>query len=351
MGQNSTKSQRPRGNKRGSWVTFRRRLILVRRLLRGPATVAELIAAANSEQHEVYPPAAVLAVKHDIHALRDEFGCAIRYQRRQNVYTLDHPGELALLDLPDEALDALGRLDAAFADDSPVGSNEQIRLLIGRIVALLPSKRRELIMLRYALPKLEWGGRYREVIDERTLKCIERALSLQRLVSFDYRSNYDSDSKPRRYRVAPYWTYVLDGHSYLETTVIEPPADMAKLQGRAIPFRLDRIVVGSARMLHEERPQERPPQPVFRLVYELAPQVARNRDLSHWFPNTQVTYRDDGSALIDADATNLWHARQTLMRYIEHCRVHEPPELVEMMRQTIQKLAAAYAVAPDTSSE
>ena len=351
MSQVVRKAKHARGNKRSSWATFRRRLILVRRLLRGPATIADLIVTADSEQDEAYPPAAVLAVKRDIQALRDEFGCAIHYQRRHNVYLLEHPGELALLDLPDESIDALGQLHAAFADDSPLGSREQIRLLLGQIVTLLPIERRDLIVERYALPKLEWRGRYSEVLNERTVQCIERALSLQRLVSFTYHSNYDTDGQPRRYHVAPYWTYILDGHTYLETTVIEPPADMATLQGRSIPFRLDRIVAGSARMLPEARPSERPPQRVYQLIYELAPQVARNRDLSHWFANTQISYRDDGSARITAETTNLWQARQTLMRYIEHCRVYEPPELVDMMRQTIQKLAAAYALPSDPRGE
>src|SRR5262245_16135838 len=80
----------PRGDKRSSWATFRRRLVLVRRLLRGPATVAELVAAAETEQGvDAYPPAAELAVKHDLQSLRDEFGCEIRYQRGQRVYVLE----------------------------------------------------------------------------------------------------------------------------------------------------------------------------------------------------------------------------------------------------------------------
>ncbi|NTU85273.1 MAG: WYL domain-containing protein, partial [Chloroflexales bacterium] len=37
------------GTKRSSWLTFRRRLLLVRSLLRGPATSVELIADIDAE--------------------------------------------------------------------------------------------------------------------------------------------------------------------------------------------------------------------------------------------------------------------------------------------------------------
>jgi predicted DNA-binding transcriptional regulator YafY len=128
--------------------------------------------------------------------------------------------------------------------------------------------------------------------------------------------------------------------------VLQPPPDRDKLLFRAIQFRLDRIVPGKIRMAHESIPNARPSQPVYEVIYTLAPAVARNRDVAHWFPETTVDYQDDGSALVKGYVTNLWQARQILMRYIEHCQVLEPPELVEMMRQTVAKMAALYTVLP-----
>jgi hypothetical protein len=46
MPDSHSRKVRTRGEKRGSWATFRRRLILVRHLLREPATIADLVAAA-----------------------------------------------------------------------------------------------------------------------------------------------------------------------------------------------------------------------------------------------------------------------------------------------------------------
>jgi hypothetical protein len=129
---------RARGDKRSSWATFRRRLILVRRLLRGPARVADLLAAAEAEQGpDAYSSAPALAIKHDLQALRDEFGFGIRYRRGHDAYVLEELGDLALLDGPDEGLEALALLDATFPDDAPVGGNDRIRLLIGQIYCAL----------------------------------------------------------------------------------------------------------------------------------------------------------------------------------------------------------------------
>ena len=346
-GETKEVKQRPRGDKRSSWATFRRRLILVRTMLRGPATVDALIRAVKAEQgDDAYPPAAALAVKHDLQALRDEFGCKIRYVREQLVYTLEDLGELALLDLPDDGLEALAVLDASFPDDAPLGANDRVRRLLNHVLALLPAARRDAIGRRYVLPHITWSVSHDEVVDARILSVVRQAISLKRQLAFDYRSNYDPDDQPRHYSVAPYLLYFRDGHTYLDTTVLRAPDDMVRLTLRAIQFRLDRIVTRSARMLSETLPDERPQQPVYELVYVLAPAVARNRDVSHWFPHTAITYRNDGSARVTAQATNIWQARQILMRYIEHCRVLSPPELVELMRQTATRLAALYEAVP-----
>jgi predicted DNA-binding transcriptional regulator YafY len=340
---------RPRGDKRGSWATFRRRLILVRRLLRGPATIDELIAAAEAEQGaDAYPPAAAIAVKHDLQSLRDEFGCAIGYSRAQQSYLLEELGDLALLDLPDDGIEALVSLDAAFPDDAPSGSHERIRLLINRLFALLPKARREQIGRPFTLPRVRWSASYDEEIDSATMAVVKKALTLGRQLAFEYHSNYDPNNRPLHYQVAPYLLYFRDGHTYLDTTVLQAPPEFPQLAQRATQFRIDRIVSRSARMLHEMVPAQRPPQPTYTVAYDLAPAVARNRDVAHWFPQTEIFYRDDGSAHVTAQVTNLWQARQILMRYIEHCRVLEPPELVDMVRLTVSRMAAVYSIAPNS---
>jgi predicted DNA-binding transcriptional regulator YafY len=50
----------------------------------------------------------------------------------------------------------------------------------------------------------------------------------------------------------------------------------------------------------------------------------------------------DGSAIIRAQTSDLWQARQILLRYREHCRVLEPPELIALMRESIERMAELY---------
>lgn len=96
-------------------LVFRRRLVLIRTLLRGPLTCDELIAAVNQEmQGEAYVGDVASALKHDLDALKDEYGCRIAYRRQSKRYTLEDLGELALLDLPDACLAALAFLEQSF---------------------------------------------------------------------------------------------------------------------------------------------------------------------------------------------------------------------------------------------
>lgn len=130
------------GTKRSSWLTFRRRLLLVRTLLRGPASSAELVAAINAELGpQGYPEAAVAALKHDFDALKGEYGCAIRYDRPTQRYHLDELGELALLDLPDACMEALAFLDASFPAGGGLPEHAHIRALLERGQLLLPPAR------------------------------------------------------------------------------------------------------------------------------------------------------------------------------------------------------------------
>ena len=70
------------GIKRSSWLTFRRRLLLVRTLLRSAASGDALITTVNAELGEQgYPDAAAAALKHDFDALKGERSDAAKAAR------------------------------------------------------------------------------------------------------------------------------------------------------------------------------------------------------------------------------------------------------------------------------
>jgi predicted DNA-binding transcriptional regulator YafY len=325
------------GDKRSSWLTFRRRLFLARRLIRGPASAATLIAEARSVfDDEIYPPDANAALRHDLAALRLEFDCRIEYKAGTG-YSLTHPGQLALLDLPDAELEALAFLTATFAD-SPLPNNAQVSSLLGRVAGLLPANRQELLQRSPAYPHVEQPAAG-DAAAAKMLATLKRAIRRGQ-VAFEYRSSLVPGAAPVRHRVAPYDIIYRDGHTYLDAFCYECP--IGELVNRYNLYRLDRIVAGTLKLLPTQLPPGEIPRRLHQLRYWLSPQVAKLRDIARWFPESKVEFYDDGSALVSAQAGDLWQARQILLRYREHCRVLAPPELIAMMRDSITRMAALY---------
>ncbi|MBX0326229.1 WYL domain-containing protein [Oscillochloris sp. ZM17-4] len=332
------------GTKRSSWLTFRRRLLLVRTLMRGPAGSADLVAAINAELgSQGYPEAAAAALKHDFDSLKSEYGCRISYERATRRYALDDLGELALLDLPDESMEALAFLDASFPEGGGMPEHANIRALLERVLLLLPPARQAQHRRQRGSMRLGIGS-VSGKIDPQTLDVVKRAIDGRRELSFAYLGSFDGD-QPRHHRVAPYGiTFRPEGHGYLDATLLDVTPRGGEVIRAAIDYRLDRIVAGSAAVLPTMLPPQRALPPSYRLRYTLVPQVARRRDLAAVFPEAQISYRDDGGAEVTATVTNLWQARQLLLRYGDACTVHEPPELVELFRKTALGLAEIYDV-------
>ncbi len=329
------RSRRGRGQKRSSALTVQRRLWLISRFVRGPATPAELIAdARRTFDSSIYPPNALVALRHDFNALRNEFLCTIERQP-DGRYALTDFGRLTLLNLPDEELEALAFLIAMFSEGNwPNGP--QVQSLLDHVIALLPHERRSNLRQQQEMEvELPHSS---QPVDQQLLARLKRNLRRHAL-RFLYRSTFSQE--PEAHRVAPVRLLLRDGHTYLEAYCYKSPHQATV--GRYIPYRVDRIIPDS---LHVERrvlPPELPPRKMWSLRYRLSPQVARNRDVALWFPNSTVTYHPDGSAEISAQTSDLWQAEQILLRYREHCRVLEPDELVEMIRQTIERMRAVYA--------
>jgi predicted DNA-binding transcriptional regulator YafY len=200
-------THRTGGTKRSSRLTFRRRLLLVRLLLRSPLSAAELIAAVHDELgDEGYPEAAESALKHDFDALKGEYGCQIRYQRSTQQYVLKDLGDLALLDLPDQCMEALAFLEASFPAGAALPEHSYIRDLVERVTALLPADRRDMPSRQRAAIRLQLPESPSESMDAATLATVRRAVARRQELQFEYLSTFDADM-PRRHRVAPYMVF------------------------------------------------------------------------------------------------------------------------------------------------
>lgn len=331
------------GTKRDSWRTFHRRMFLVRRLVRGPADAATLIADTRAffnhsgDLEDIYPPDARTALRHDLTALRHEFACTI--DRIDGCYHLSAYGHLALLDLPDADLEALAFLISTF-DASSLPNAAAVAALLDRVIALLPSGRRATMPHPGHDITLDLPTPSRSV-DPPILARLRRALGRQQ-IRFAYRSSFVSDDTVVMHRVAPYRLIFRDGHQYLDAYAHD--CGDPSIAPRYRLYRLDRIVADSLCTLPTTLPPLSPPRPSYALHYTLAPAVARQRDIALWFEGSEVQFLPDGSADVYARCTDLWQARQILMRYRDQCVVHAPPELVAMMRESVQRMAELYLI-------
>lgn len=334
------------GDKRSSQLIHRRRLFLVRRLIRGPAAAHDLIDSANAAFIDVpegiYPKDARAALRHDIAALRAEYGCQIE-RLDGGVYILRSPGRLALLDLPDDEIEVVAFLIGAY-DKSDLPNARQIRAFLDRVIVLLPEERQHMLHQITASPLVDRPQAPARGVTE--MMRILRPTLRKREIEFDYRSPYTLDGAALHHRVAPLELIYREGHTYLDAFCLA--SDIPELVEQFILYRLDRIVPGSVRRLSRALRRDYR-RPVYTLCYRLTPEVARQRDVAMWFPETRIEYADDGSAEVTAITDDLWRAQQILMRYREHCRVLEPPQLVEMMRKSTQRMAAIYL--PDSEDD
>jgi predicted DNA-binding transcriptional regulator YafY len=343
MSQATPTRRRTGGTKRSSWLTFRRRLLIVRLLLGGPASSEAIIEHVQRELgDDGYPTAAAAALKHDLDALKGEYACRIIFHRDQGHYSLEDPGELALLDISGELLEALAYLDASYPSGSALPEQAALRGLIDRILRLLPTRQSQDLQVRRYRSRLTIPGVTPGRIDATVLATVRRAIEERRELAFKYWSAHDL-SVPRRHRVAPYGiSFRPEGFGYLDASLIEATPSSGEPAYAVMDYRLDRIVPGTVQILPRALPETRPDAERHRLRYWLHPSLARRRDITAYFPGTEITYYDDGSAVVTATVSNLGLARQILLRYGEGCRVIEPQALFDLMRATTTGLAKIY---------
>ncbi|MFQ5856913.1 MAG: helix-turn-helix transcriptional regulator [Anaerolineae bacterium] len=327
------------GARMSTWVKVRRCLVILRRLQRGPTSRNELINAVKAAVGEsAYGVAAEKALERDVQQLRGTFDLTI--QSRQGEYHLVEVGTLPLLDVADEALQAMAFLYDTFKPGAP--GADDVRGLLDTLVSYLPEERRKALRSVRAMPRLDLQPVDGGEIDEETWDTVERAVVKRRQLAFDYRS--PRRQSPTHHVVEPYDLDFEDGHYYLDAHCLrwEGPDGESRRDAR-INYRVDRIVPGSARVLPTKLPPSRRKPRTYTLRYELAPAIARG-GVSRRFPETQVKMRDDDWAEVTARITSPFMAAKTLLRYGENCRVLGPPEVVRLVEEAVRGMAEMYGV-------
>ncbi len=340
-----------RRSRDSEWMTMRRCLALLQRLLRGPATKAELMTAVRDQVgDEAYltnpSTGRSSAFEKDINQrLPEHLGVEVRFDRSSGAYKLAALSGLPGFDLSDDALAALAFLEDTFQAGAP--HHEKVLALHNHLHACLPeARRRELarqrVALRVDLRRLD-AGVIAPVVEER----VERAITSRRLLRFSYRSPLYEDGLPRRHTVEPYeLTFDTQRrHQYLyafcrQTDGPEGSQDVRQY----IHYRLDRILADGIEVLESKLAPTGPRGKRYQLVYRLAPAVARLGEVTQHFEEMQVTLEADGSAEVRAETGNLFFAVRTLLHYGQNCQVLGGPEALREMRAIVQEMARLYEI-------
>jgi len=325
---------------------FLRRLTLLRRLQRGPASRNDLVACVLAEDSDAYGGARGGALdkrfESDKLELRRLFGLVLRYRRADGTYEIGACG-WPLLDLPDEDLATLAFLQETFGPRAP--HSAEVQRLLGRLHSSLPDARREDWERQRMALQVQWGQRDHDMVPPDVERALSRALVQRRLVVFDYLSPAHADGLPRRHTVEP-WERYFDssrGHYYLRgfcRRIDGPPG--AGQPGHFIRYRLGRI--RNLELLPEKLPPTPPPAPRIDLVYRLSPGIARRGDVTQQ-PGITIRATEPqpgGSLIVRAETDDVWWAVQALLHYGPSCQVLGGTDAMTLMRHTVKEMARIY---------
>jgi proteasome accessory factor C len=320
-----------------TWLANKRRLALLVLLHRRPYEYDELIAALDRDDLFSYDQASEAAViarkqryqfRNDLRALR-KLSCDIRCDRRTHLY-IWHNSPFGL-SLNQAQLTTFALLLNTFNETMMIHADEIKALLTFFIEQMSQEQRKQLQRQRFPFSiDLHETTDYHNA-DAHNIRHIEMAIERSQQLKFTYRSLKEGKEHTHVIEAQP---LVFErGHVYLNGWSPE--------FGKALRFRLDYILPGSAEMLPTRIAKNRPSPVSYVLRYQLSPVIARN-GVSQHFADQQVAMHPDGSATVTARITDLFDARRTLLSYGENCTVLEPPALVEQMRKVAVEFSKKY---------
>jgi len=316
-------------------LAIRRRLMLLVLLHKGPHRRDEIIATLDREHlllydHAVDPKTRArqqqYLFRHDLDALRLHF--QIRHDHKNKHYWLvETPFGLAL---DQKRLAAFAMMFHTFAEKTFPYAND-IQDLLAFVLSRLPDDQQKVVVKQRLALSIDFSERTDySSLDPSTLIEVERAILRSHQLAFTYRS--PREGKERRHVIEPKPLSFKNGHVYLHGWSVD--------YDKELHFRLDYILPGTAKMLHTpQRP--RPAPRAYLLRYRLTPILARN-GVSQHFADQQVEPHPDGSVTVTAQITDLFEARQIILKYGENCVVESPPELVEQMCVVAAHFAQTY---------
>ena len=166
---------------------------------------------------------------------------------------------------------------------------------------------------------------------------LDRALEEGAYVSFAYTpltQNWDAEPVWHE-RTEPYELEYRDGHWYYTAFIFD--------LNTFLDYRVDRIQPGTLRKEHDRFYPGGRQRPGVKVRYWISPMLARHGSLSARLREQHATMLDnDQGAIVEGSARSLWWARRLLLGYGEQVKALDPPELVQMMRETMAAMSRLY---------
>jgi len=336
-----------RGDRGSEWLTIRRCLVILRRLLKGPASAADLIEAVRSSiGEEAYPlseRACLSAFKHDREHLRHHLEVEFYYDPSEQVYVLQDPGPYGYLDLSLASLQALRLLGETFVGG--MGELSNVKQLLDELIERLsPEARRGLESQSLPIDLQVFQRVDTAPLSERVWAAVRRAVREHRKLAFNYLSPQQADRQPRYHEVAPYRIRFQRGHWYLQAYDLyrRNPNGKQSYDLGYRRFRLGYIIEDDKlAVLPTILPQERRSPPRYRVHYRLLPALGRGA-ISRHFEEMHVTHYPDGSAEVVGYTDDDWEAARILLCYGEQCVVLGGAEVLRWIRQAVKGMAHHY---------
>ncbi|MCL4861678.1 MAG: WYL domain-containing protein [Caldilineaceae bacterium] len=332
-----------------------RSLAILRQLQRSPADRDSLadyvrIVVDPTAYGEMRTKADQQLFANDIKRLR-ELGVDIYYHT--GAYHLVSYGAFSPVGLGDDALNALAFLSESFGPGAP--NSNAVQELVRQVADWLPESQRDSLVGRRRRLRMDLRRRDHDQIHPAVQNAIERALSQRRLLQFHYRSPSQADGASRTHTVQPWGLYfdTLRRHLYLDAyclSVTGPYGFHRQELWRA--YRLGRILPDEIKVLPDRLPPERPSRPRIPLEYWLAPEIARQDEITAHFDDTQLHERDaHGWLRVTATTHDLFQATRLLLTYGPYCKVTGGPAARQEMARLVRGMAGLYGVGAAETTE
>jgi predicted DNA-binding transcriptional regulator YafY len=314
-------------------------LAIIRRVQRGPASRDDLLRVMRRVEQPARLDALDCAemealrrrLEKDLGRIRERLLVDVYYDDQVDGYVIKDTWR-PLLDLPDEDLETMAWLGEAFDHRSP--KHDQVHSLLRRLRLFLDPERVAVIEQARTALEIDLRQRDEDEIRPEVWEKLTKAFMNRQQVELVYLSPAHEEHEARRHVVEPYQPYYFDttrGHYYLRAYCrrVDGPHGTWHAE-RYITYRLGRIL--EANVLPTKLSPVAPSSPRYRVVYELAPEVARLGVTQQRAIEVEtVERRDDGSVMVHGETESVFWAVQALLHYGAQCRVVGGAEVRRVM--------------------